>query len=99
MKRQASAKKSSKSNESSANTAKVRLPTLGSPKLRFVVCIDNGGYVDLEPLKVYRVRHDQQAKSHGLLRVIDSSGDDYLYPARFFSPIHATKKLFELAKL
>lgn len=99
MKRQASAKKISKSNGSSTNAARVRLPALGSPKLRFVVCIDNGGYADLEPLKVYRVRHDHQAKSHGLLRVVEASGEDYLYPARFFSPIHATAKLFELAKV
>jgi hypothetical protein len=99
MKRQGSARKTSKSNGLSTSTARLRLPTLSSPKLRFVVCIDNGGYVDLEPLKVYRVRHDRKARSHGMLRVVDASGEDYLYPARYFSPIQATAKLFDLAKL
>lgn len=98
MKRQASARKTSRSNGSSASRASTRLPRLTSPKLRFVVCIDSGGYVDLEPLKVYRVRSDPDARSHGMLRVVDASGEDYLYPADYFSPIHATAHLFQLVK-
>lgn len=98
MKRRASAKKNSKSNGSSTSRATIRLPRLTSPNLRFVVCIDSGGYVDLEPLKVYRVRPDREARTHGMLRVVDASGDDYLYPATFFSPIHASSQLFQLVK-
>jgi hypothetical protein len=63
-----------------------------------VVCVKSGGNIDLEPLKVYRVRHDAAAKSLGLLRVVDSSGDDYLYPMEFFQPIQASPRLFQLVE-
>ena len=96
MKRTESAKKTSKSKSSSTKRPRVRLPGLTSPYLRFVVCINSGGYVDLEPLKVYRVRRDKDAHAHGLLRVVDGSGEDYLYPARFFQPICAPSRLFGL---
>jgi hypothetical protein len=52
---------------------------------RFAVCIDNGDYpASLEPRKLYEVLPDSQAQPHGQLRVIDESGEDYLYPARYF---------------
>lgn len=98
MKRTESEKKTSKSKSSSTKRPGVRLPRLTSPHLRFVVCINNGGYVDLEPLKVYRVRRDKDAQVHGLLRVVDGSGEDYLYPARFFQPIFAPSRLFGLVE-
>lgn len=68
----------------------------GSP---FVVCVKSGGYVDLEPLKIYRVRADAAAKTDGLLRVIDDSGEDYLYPATFFRRVSAPKRLFQIVEL
>jgi hypothetical protein len=58
--------------------------------------VKSGGNIDLEPLKVYRVCRDRSASSQGLLRVIDNSGEDYLYPMEFFRPIQASPKLFEL---
>jgi hypothetical protein len=69
-----------------------------SPRVRFVVCIKSGGYVDLEPLKVYRVRRDASAGAEGLIRVVDASGEDYLYPTGFFRPIQAPQELFKLVE-
>jgi hypothetical protein len=55
---------------------------------RFVVCLKNTGYeVSLEPRKIYQVLPDSDAAKHRQLRVIDESGEDYLYPASYFSPI------------
>lgn len=53
-----------------------------------VVCVKNDGYaVSLERRKLYVVLADAQAAKHGQVRVIDESGEDYLYPERFFLPI------------
>ena len=51
---------------------------------RFVLCVKNDECDDLEIRKVYRVIGDQKAEKDGYLRVIDESGDDYLYPASYF---------------
>jgi len=54
----------------------------------YVVCIDNSSYpASLELRKIYPCLPDSQAASDGLVRVIDESGEDYLYPARYFVPI------------
>ncbi len=53
--------------------------------IRFAVCVDNDGYpASLELHKIYRVLPDEGAEADGDLRVVDESGDDYLYPARRF---------------
>ena len=58
----------------------------------FVLCIDNQGYpASLEPRKIYQVLKDTTAESRGLIRVIDESGEDYLYPARYFVPIEVPR--------
>ena len=55
---------------------------------KFVVCLKNKGYkVSLEPRKIYQVLADPGAAKHRQVRVIDESGDNYLYPASFFTPI------------
>ncbi|MGH8738018.1 MAG: hypothetical protein ACREVC_11730 [Burkholderiales bacterium] len=55
---------------------------------RFAVCLKNKGYdVSLERRKIYQVLSDPQAAKHGLIRVVDESGEDYLYPQSFFAPI------------
>ena len=55
---------------------------------RFVVCLENkGNEVSLERRKIYQVLPDSEAEKHGQVRVIDESGEDYLYPQRFFAPI------------
>src|ERR1051326_6829928 len=55
---------------------------------QFVICIDNTGYpADLEVGKVYPVLPDNKGASLGMIRVIDESGEDYLYSAEQFVPI------------
>ena len=54
---------------------------------RFVICIRNEGCEDLEPRKLYQVIPDEAAAEDGLIRVIDESGEDYLYPRDLFVPI------------
>jgi hypothetical protein len=51
----------------------------------FAVCIKNAGYeASLELRKIYEVFPDEQARRHGQRRVVDESGEDYLYPEEFF---------------
>jgi len=51
----------------------------------FAICVDNSGYpVALELHKVYRVLPDEDAAEDGDLRIVDESGEDYLYPASYF---------------
>ena len=55
---------------------------------QFVVCVNNTGYpASLERHKIYRVIPDEEGAEAGDLRVIDESGEDYLYPATFFAEI------------
>jgi hypothetical protein len=56
-------------------------------RVRFAVCVRNKGYeASLEVGKLYRVISDEEAESHGYLRIVDESGEDYGYSAdRFFS--------------
>ena len=52
---------------------------------KLVVCLSNVGYeASLERRKLYGILPDPEAKKHKLLRVIDESGEDYLYPESFF---------------
>ena len=61
---------------------------------RFVVCLDNQGYeASLERRKLYQVLADRQAAKHQQIRVIDESGEDYLYPATLFALIDLPQPL------
>lgn len=52
------------------------------------MCIDNEGYaVSLDVRKVYRVAPDAEAAAHGMIRIIDNSGEDYLFEADRFLPV------------
>ena len=54
----------------------------------FVVCINNENYpASLELHKIYRLIPDENAASEGDMRIIDESGEDYLYPASYFVTI------------
>ncbi len=56
---------------------------------QFGLCLNNEGYAaSLEVGKVYRVIQDNEAVSHGYIRVIDESGEDYAYTANRFHLIH-----------
>jgi hypothetical protein len=60
----------------------------GEPqRSKFVLCFRNGGSDDLEVRKVYQVFPDPSAAQDGYLRIIDESGEDYLYPAEYFVPV------------
>ena len=55
---------------------------------QFVVCINNEGYpASLEKRKIYLALRDATADKRDLIRVVDESGDDYLYPKTFFRSI------------
>ncbi len=67
-----------------------------------VVCVDSSGYeAALERRKLYALLPDADAEGRGLLRVIDESGEDYLYPARNFHkvqlPAAVRKAVFQAA--
>ena len=72
----ASARKNSKSNGSSHKQSKGEA---------FVLCVRNEGYpASLERRKLYPVIRDTSAATQSLIRVVDESGEDYLYPADYF---------------
>jgi hypothetical protein len=53
-----------------------------------LVCVKYDGYsASLETCKIYVALRDAEAGKHGLVRIIDESGDDYLYPKTFFRVI------------
>ena len=55
---------------------------------QLVVCLENEDYpASLEKRKIYVMLHDPASEKKGLLRVIDESGEDYLYPKAFFRAI------------
>jgi hypothetical protein len=61
--------------------------------IRHVVCVDNRGYLaSLEKGKIYRVVRDAKGRRKGLVRVIDESGQGYLYPASRFSPVKLSRQ-------
>jgi len=59
-----------------------------SQSKQLVVCVENEGYpATLERRKLYVALVDASAEKRGLVRVIDESGEDYLYPKSFFRPV------------
>jgi hypothetical protein len=63
---------------------------------RFVVCLSNEGYpAALEPRKLYEWLDDPQAESKDMLRIIDESGEGYLYPKAFFAQVAVPGELAE----
>ena len=53
-------------------------------KKRYLLCIRKNGCEDLEPRKLYEQLPDPRAEKDGYVRVVDESGEDYLYPANHF---------------
>ncbi len=70
------------------------------PAPRFAICVENAEYpASLELHKVYRLIPDAEAEREGDLRVIDESGEDYLYPARYFVVVDLPQQIAQtLAK-
>ena len=62
---------------------------------KYVVCVKNEDYpASLEVGKIYRILPDVATK-HSLIRILDESGEDYLYPDAFFLPIKLTAEIEE----
>lgn len=61
------------------------------PERRFVLCVENKDSDDLEKRKVYVVLADEGAEKEGYLRVIDESGEDYLFPDELFAAIRISR--------
>jgi len=67
---------------------------MASGRKRLVVCLCNSGYeVSLELRKIYEALPDEDATKQRQLRVTDESGEDYLYPARFFKEIELPQSI------
>lgn len=64
-------------------------------KRKFVVCIEDKDCEDLAKRKIYQVIPDKEAAGDGYLRIIDESGEDYLYPESYFVPIQVPQKAQE----
>jgi hypothetical protein len=69
--------------------------------MKFVICLRNESAEDLLPGKVYQILPDDKAARDNYIRVVDESGEDYLYPANYFIPIDlpraAVRTLFPIA--
>lgn len=69
-------------------------------KKMFVVCLKNEGYAaSLELRKLYEIIPDERAADHQMIRVVDESGEDYLYPSDFFIPIDLPKPIEQALSL
>ena len=61
-------------------------------KKQFAICVRNEGAEDLEVRKVYQLLPDARAAIEGYVRVIDESGEDYLYPEDYFVPVELPRE-------
>lgn len=63
----------------------------------FALCLRNKGYeASLEPRKFYEAVPDVDAASHGQVRIIDESGEDYLFPASYFASVKVSPTVRKL---
>ena len=77
-----------------SNASDIWIEVMKESAEKFVVCLNNKDYpASLELHKIYRLVPDEEAESDGDLRVIDESGEDYLYPADFFAEIELPLKI------
>jgi hypothetical protein len=59
-----------------------------------VICLDNAGYkVSLEKRKIYVALADDEAARHGLARIVDESGEDYLYLPKLFAQVELPPRI------
>ncbi len=61
-------------------------------KQMFALCVENKDCEDLEKRKIYQVLSDSTAAKDGYLRVVDESGEDYLYPDSYFIMVRLPRK-------
>ena len=61
----------------------------------FVLCVENKDCEDLERRKIYQMLPDEEAEKDGYIRVIDESGEDYLYPRSYFIVVQLPREARE----
>ncbi len=62
---------------------------------QFVLCIKNDGCEDLEIRKIYEVLPDENAAQDDYIRIVDESGEDYLYPSNYFYAVEIARNIRE----
>ena len=65
----------------------------------FALCIENKDCEDLEKRKIYQMLPDAEAEKEGFIRVIDESGEDYLYPQSYFIAVQLPREAQEALQL
>ncbi len=65
----------------------------------FALCIENKDCEDLEKRKIYKVLPDEDAEKEGYLRVVDESGEDYLYPQSYFVLVQLPREAQEALRV
>jgi hypothetical protein len=65
----------------------------------FALCIENKDCEDLEKRKIYRVLPDEKAEKEGYFRIIDESGEDYLYPQSYFVLVELPREAQEALRV
>jgi hypothetical protein len=67
---------------------------MATRRKEFAVCVQNKGYeASLERRKIYEVLPDSEAAKYKQIRIVDESGEDYLFPATYFAPIELSQTL------
>lgn len=69
--------------------------TTANKQQKFALCVRNDDCEDLELRKVYPVLPDKRAEKEGYVRVVDESGEDYLYPESYFVFVRLPRKAQE----
>ncbi|MBW1801785.1 MAG: hypothetical protein JRJ85_13765 [Deltaproteobacteria bacterium] len=62
---------------------------------KFALCVENKDCEDLEKRKIYHILPDSESKKDGYLRVVDESGEDYLYPQSYFVLVYLPREAQE----
>jgi len=62
---------------------------------RFALCLENRDCEDLEKRKIYEILTDEEAEKEGYFRVVDESGEDYLYPQSYFVLVQLPREVQE----
>jgi hypothetical protein len=65
----------------------------------FALCVENKDCEDLEKRKIYEVLPDEEAEKEGYLRIIDESGEDYLYPQSYFVLVQLPREAQEALRV
>ena len=68
---------------------------MAKKQFQFVLCAGNDECEDLELRKLYHRLPDKRAQRDGFVRVVDESGEDYLYPQSYFAAIRLARKAQE----